>query len=158
MPDYNYNPSQATASIPILPKDDYEVIVGAPKAFLKKNDDGSDKNWGVRYSLQLANDDTTRIIYSGYLHTGGAANFFKQFQMAAYGYRKSASSEEQFNEAYKDADWSLNFETGECGEAWKGMEGARVIASLDVVPAKDSSGKPTGEEQQQFKNFRPLGD
>lgn len=158
MPDYQYRPGDAQATIPVLPKDDYEVIVGTPKAFLNKNDDGSDKNWGIRCSLQLADDDTVRIVYSGYLHTSGAASFVKRFQLACYGFKNNETAEKQFNAEYNDADWALNFETGEVGEAWKQMEGARVIASLDVQARKDKDGKVTGEEQQQFKGFRPLGD
>lgn len=151
-PDWVYRPSANTASVQIWPKGDYEVIVGTLKAFLNKNDDGTDKNWGIRCVFQLADDDTQKIIYSGYLHTQGASSFVKGFQLACYGVEKKPSAEKMFDEQYDNADWSLNFETGEVGEAWKNMEGSRIIASVDT-----QINKQTGDEQQQFKNFRPLG-
>lgn len=150
MPNYEYNPNAAQATIEILDPGDYEFVIGSAKAFLSKNDDGSAKNFGVRYSLKT--EAGQRTVVSLYLHTSGSEGMAKRFQLAALGYPANKLGESKFNAEHGGDDWRLDFENGSVGEGWKQFEGQRVIGTVDV-----GENNRTGEPMQNFKSWRPLG-
>jgi hypothetical protein len=152
MPNYNFDPTSTTASIEVLPKGDYEVIIGEGKPFLRDGEKG--QNWGIMFPLIVADGihKDKKVYSNSYMHTPGAGTFTKQFQMAVLGFERNQSSEEQFNEEYGKADWSFDPESGHLGEGWKELFGKRVIVSLDTQPHRDRPDEMT----QQFKGFRPV--
>lgn len=153
MSRYQYDPSKASASIEVFPKDDYEFIVGKPKSFAKVEGD-SVKNFGVRFALTIADGQfkDKKTVFTCYLHNDGGQSMTKRFQMACLGYGKGKAEEDKFDLEQTGKDWDFDPESGECGEAWNEMAGARIVGSLDV-------GKNTNndEPQQQFKAWRPIG-
>lgn len=152
MPRYEYDPSQASATIEIFPKDDYEFIVGTPKAFAKVEDNVV-KNFGVRFPLTIAEGQfrTKKTVMTCYLHNDGSQSMTKRFQMACLGYGSSPSEEKRFDAEQVGKDWAINTDSGEVGEAWRAMAGVRITGSLDV-----GKNNRTDEPQQNFKSWRPL--
>lgn len=151
MPRYEYDPSKSQATIEIFPKDEYEFIVGEPKAFIRKNRKNQD-SFGVRVSLTHTEGayKGKRTVFTCYLHSEGAQSMSKRFQMAVFGYEAKAEAEQDFNKATSGLDWSFDPETGSVGAAWKQLGGARVIGNLDV-----GKNEETDEPQQVFKSWRP---
>lgn len=149
---YEYDPSKATALQEIFPKDEYEFIIGEPKAFIRKNRKGED-SFGVRFPLTIAEGRfaSKRTMITCYLHSDGAQSMAKRFQMAAYGFRNNQEQEAEFNIEMAGKDWGFDPATGACGEMWRNMAGSRVVGALDVKPNEE-----TGEPQQDFKSWRPL--
>ncbi len=151
MPRYDYDPSKTVASIEVFPKGDYEFSLGEPKAFIRTNPQG-EVSYGVRFAMTITSDNFRgkRTVQTCYLHNDGGQSMSKQFQMAVYGDKKSAAEEERFNKDHSGDDWAFDPETGTTGEAWHKMTGTHVIGTLDVGVNKQS-----GEQQQQFKGWRP---
>jgi len=157
MPRYEFDPSTVTSAIPVLPKNDYEFIVGEPKSFIRKNAKGED-SFGVRYPLTVAEGEQKgkRIFLSTYYQSEGGQAAAKRFLMAVYGYKGNDEEEQRFNRDMRGQDWSFDPESGMVGEAFRQVTGKRVRGSLDVQPAKDAHGEPTGELNQNFKSWSPL--
>jgi hypothetical protein len=157
MPRYEFDPSQDNAVTLVLPKDDYEFVVGEPKSFQRKNAKNED-SFGVRYPLTVAEGQYQgkRIFYSTYYQSQGGRDMAKVFLMAVNGYPRNAEGEEGFNEEFKGADWAFNPEDTSVGEAFRSVVGKRVRGSLDIQPAKDREGNLTGEQNQQFQTWSPL--
>ena len=152
MPRFEHNPSAVTTSIEVFPKDDYEFTIGEPKTFFRQNAMGND-SYGVRIPLTIATGDYSgkRTLMSLYFQSEGAQSMAKQFQMAALGYQRGRNEELRFNEEWGAKDWSFDTDAGSVGDAWRELVGGRIVGSLDV------SMSDTGDEQQQFKGWRPLG-
>lgn len=153
MPRYEFDPSKASATIEIFPKDRYLMKIGQPKSFLKKENDETVKNYGIRFPLthqdgQFVNKNT---IFSGYLHNDGSQSMIKRFQMAALGYRNTPEEEKRFDAEQAGKDWSFDPDTGAVGEAWQQFAGSSIYAHLDVGKNKNSD-----EPQQDFKRWEPI--
>ena len=151
MPRFEHNPSAVTTSIEVFPKDDYEFVIGEPKTFFGQNAKGND-SYGVRLPLTIGSGDYQgkRTIMSLYFQSEGAQSMAKQFQMAVLGYGKGRAEEQRFNADWGGKDWSFDTDTGSVGDAWRELVGQRVIGSLDTRMGDN------GDEQQQFKGWRPL--
>ena len=157
MPRYEFDPSQDSAVQLVLPKDDYEFIVGEPRPFARKNAKGED-SFGIRYPLTVAEGihQGKRIFYSTYYQSQGGRDMAKAFLLAVFGYPRNKEGEDAFNAEFQGADWSFNPEEGTVGEAFRGVTGKRVRGSLDIQPARDREGNLTGEQNQQFQSWSPL--
>lgn len=153
MPRFEPNPASVVTSIEVFPKDDYEFIIGEPKTFFRQNQKGED-SYGIRISLSIGAGDyeKKRTLVSLYFQSEGAQSMAKQFQMAALGYAKGRAEEQRFDKDWGAKDWSFDTDSGGVGDAWRELVGQRVIGSLDV-----SINNNTGDEQQNFKGWRPLG-
>lgn len=151
MPRYESNPSAVQSSIEVLPKDDYEFVVGEPKAFERTGAKGV--NYGVRYGLTVGSGDYNgkRTVVTLYEHTEGAQSMAKRFKMAALGYAGGRAEEKRFDAEWGGKDWSFDTDSGSVGDAWRELVGQRVVGSLDV--RMDDN----GNENQDFKGWRPLG-
>lgn len=151
MPRYEYDPSKTSAVQEIFPKDDYEIVVGEPKSFIRKNRKNED-SYGVRFMLTIDEGQYKgkKLMYTCYLHTEGSQSMTKRFQMAVFGFKNKAEDEKAFDAATAGLDWAFDPETGTCGEAWHKMAGAHVIAGLDI-----DKNKETDEPTQGFKSWRP---
>lgn len=152
---YSFDIKKEVAGIEIFPKGDYEFKVGEPKPFAKKNDDDTFANFGVRVALVIAEPaeyENKKAIYSNYMHFDGAGAFTKQFIMACLGYGKSKSEEERFNQDHGDEDWGFDPEGPSLGDAWKQLEGQRVIGSMTI-----QKNNKTGEPMQNFGGWRAIG-
>ncbi len=149
----SYNPASITTAIEVFPKDQYEFVVGEPKPFAGTNQKGGD-SYGVRFSLKVGAGEYEgkKTIYSTYLQSEGAQAMAKQFQMAVLGYGKGRAEEQRFNEDWGGKDWSIDFEAGTVGDAWRELVGNRVKGNLDVGVNTNS-----GDAQQQFKGWEPFG-
>lgn len=152
MPRYEASPAAVTASLEVFPKDDYLFIVGEPKTFARVNSKGND-SFGVRVSLTIRDGqyEGKRAIHSLYFQSEGAQSMAKQFQMAVLGYGKGRAEEQRFNADWGAADWSFDTDSGTVGDAWRELVGKLVTGSLDVTISEQ------GDEQQQFKGWRPAG-
>lgn len=151
MPVYNPDLTKVTTSFEVLPKDEYEFVIGEAKPFLRQNRKGED-SYGVRYSLKPAREDLAKKRiqpYSCYMQSEGGQSFTKQFLMAALGYGKGPAEEKRFDAEHATTDWSFNPETGEVGEIWTKPTGNTIFGSVDV-----SKNEENGEDQQQYKGWR----
>lgn len=149
MPRYEFNPDAVSAVIEVLPKGEYEFIVGEPKAFGGKNQAGGD-SYGVRFPLVLAEDSNgkrkgTRIFFSTYQQSEGAQAIAKQFLMAVHGYKRNEEGEKAFNGEFAGKDWGFDTDSKSVGDAWMSAKGKRVKGALDI-----GMNTNTGAEQQQF--------
>ncbi len=153
MPRFEPDPSKVSATIDILDKDDYELIIGEPKAFASKNEDGTIRNHGVRFGVTVAEGPSKdkKQFNTCYQHTPGSEGFSKQFVMAAYGYDVTPSGEREFDRDFAGKDWGYDTDTGTCGEVWQGMANRRVVGSADI-----GTNPTTKEPTQQWKGWRPL--
>lgn len=149
MPRYDFNPEAVSAVIEVLPKGDYEFIVGEPKSFLRQNQKGND-SYGIRFPLVLAEDANgkrkgTRIFFNTYQQSEGAQAIAKQFLMAVHGYNRNEDGEKQFNAEFAGKDWGFDTDKGTVGDAWMSVKGKRVKGSLDV-----GINEQNNQQQQQF--------
>lgn len=135
------NLSGVDAGIPLLEHGDFEFVIGEPKAFIRQ----SERNgimvdvYGVSTSLKVVEGPShigKTIPWQMYLHTEGSQPMVKQFLMASYGYGRNGESE--FNEQFDgdEENWFIDTETGEVGEAYKGIAGKRIMASVTQRPSK----------------------
>lgn len=155
MPVFNNDPSKVSAGFTVLPKDDYELIIGSPKAFFKTGQNGKADNYGVRFPLTVASgpyQGKKSVPANLYEHTEDAQSFGKQFKMAALGYGKGREEEERFDKDQAGKDWSFDTDSGACGDAWNEMTGKRVVGSYDIQIATDGS----GNEQQKVLGWNKL--
>lgn len=155
-PRFEFDPSTVVASIEVFPKQEYEFVIGEPKAFKRTAGEGDKEHdsYGVRFPLALkAPDgyDGKRTVYSIYLHSEGGQAMGKQFMMAALGFGKGIAEEKKYDAEVRGKDWGLDFETGGVGDAWREHTGKRIIGLLDQ--AKNNR---TGDPMQQFVSWRPI--
>jgi hypothetical protein len=151
---FNFDPTTVVSSIEVFPKQEYEFKVGSPKAFMKKAGEDQHDSYGLRFSLTISlpsEYEGKRTVYSIYLQSEGAQSFAKQFIMACLGYGKGRGEEERFDREQRGQDWQFDPEAATVGDAWKQLEGQRVIGGLDTQP-----NNKTGEPMQQFKSWRNI--
>lgn len=150
---FNFNPDSVSASFDVLAPDEYEMIVGEPKAFQRKKSEGDGESIGIRFPLTVAEgpDKGKKALFNFYMTSDGAQAIGKQFLIAAYGMKRDKNGEQEFNAAFRGADWSYDTSTGACGDAWNTFKGLRVRAALSV---RDYN----GTTQQEFKPgcFTPI--
>ena len=141
MPRYDFSPDAVFATIPVLPKGEYEFIVGEPKAFLRQNQKGQD-SYGIRFPLVTAETSNgvkkgTRIFFNTYQQSEGAQAIAKQFAMAVFGFKRTDEEEQRFNSEFAGKDWSFNTDTGVVCDAWMELKGKRITGSVDVQANRD---------------------
>ena len=155
-PRFEFDPSTVVASIEVFPKQEYEFQVGEPKPFKKTSGEGDKEHesFGVRFSLAIKRPDeysTKRTVYSTYLHSEGGQAMAKQFMMATMGFEKGTKGEKAYDEEARGKDWSIDFELGAVGDAWRELTGKRVIGALDI-----QKNNKTGDAMQNFTGWRPI--
>ena len=160
MPRYEHDPANVTTSITIFPKGEYEFEIGKPKAFERTAKAGH-QSYGVRFPLlctQVLDGDENMLgkktMQTVYLHSDGAQQMGKRFQMAVAGFTVNEANEKQYNEAAAGKDWSYDTDSGEVGAAWLEYEGQRVVVDLDVQIQKNE--KDEEVQSQQYGTWRPL--
>lgn len=163
MSRFTYDPTKVSATISVLPKDDYEVILGDPRAYTQDINNGPQagmRKFGIRVPMTVSGgeQDGKPIFFSGELFVGQDAetaqpsqfaNAMKSLQLAAFGYSRDEQGEAQFNADHANDDWDFNPENGAVGEGWQAMRGKRVIVSLDINVQGD-------RQFQKFVGFRSL--
>ena len=151
-PSYEYNPRNTSASAEVFDaQDGVEFKIGKSKPFLRKNPDGTLRNFGVGFSIVRA--DTNKAAYVNfYLHFDGGDRMLKQFQMACLGYKRGKENEKAFNEKYGDLDWRIDWENEQLGDGWATLTGTRAVCdiSINVNPNTDDQGN-------NFNKWRPVG-
>lgn len=155
MPRYDHDPTSVTASITILPKDDYEFIIGKPKAFERTAKAGH-QSYGIMFPLKVANGPQAgkKTILRVYLHSEGAAQMAKRFQMAVYGLSVNEKNEKEFDSYAAGLDWGYDTEDGSVGEEWAKYEGLHAACDLDVETVKNDKGEDV--ESQVWGVWRPI--
>lgn len=174
MARYTADPTKDTAGFPILPKGDYRLKFGEPKAFKGETKEGANagqENYGIAYLLTVVEGPVDsdggvspsehflkKIYHRMYYHTPESRNFSKNYILAAFGY--TSNEEPQFNDALNQMkeqdpenpqlDWSFDPDTGECGEAWKQLTNREIVGSLSVKLDKNN------REQQSWDAVRPV--
>lgn len=148
-PMFTFNPADVSAVMEVLPKGEYEFIVGEPQSFIRKNQKDED-SYGVRFPLVLAEDSNgkrkgTRIFYNTYGQSEGAQAIAKQFLMAVHGYPRKEEDEKRFNADFAGKDWNYDPNKKTVGDAWMSVKGKRVKGSLDI-----GINNKSGEQMQQF--------
>jgi hypothetical protein len=153
-PVYNHDPTQVTAALAILPKDDYLFVIGRPKSFERTARAGH-QSYGIRFPLTVVDGPQKgkKALYSIYLHSDGGAQMAKRFQLAVQGMVVNEKDEEAFNIWAAGSDWSYNPEDGTVGAAWAKYEGTHIQAALDVEMIKNE--KDEDVESQIWAGFAP---
>jgi hypothetical protein len=171
---YTADPTKDTAGFPVLPKADYRLSIGEPKAFkgeTKEGPNAGQENYGVAFlctvvegpvdeegSVSPSEHKAKKCYNRLYYHTQDSRNFSKGFILAGFGF--SPKEEEVFNQKIAELreqnpedpalDWSFDPDTGECGEAWRALTNREIVASLSVVKDKKD------QEQQKWDMVRPV--
>ena len=162
MPRFDVPMDQVRATTRIFDRGEYEIIVKNHQPFLRvrENNDGTTTDVaGVRYYLEMVGQvDAAGNVdeefkgeqvqsLSVYVHTEGGQRGAKRFLMAVLGF----DDEEAFNAEYAGKDFSVDGEGDAItvGAVWEEPVGKRFRATLDSEIFND-------EEQQRFRNFRPL--
>jgi hypothetical protein len=147
----NFNPKATQATLPPLPNDSYECVIGEPKAFKGANKEGVE-NYGVRYTLTVADGTLVgrKIFVTCYMHTEGAQAYSKQFLIAANNFTNDQEGEAAFDSSpAADLDYAYDADTNSCGAGWQELKGKRIIVETAI---KDVNGK----DQSQVKNYIPF--
>ncbi len=150
MPAFKYDPNKATAGQLILPKGSYNFQLGKPATFIF-NKDPNKISYGVQYPLTVMTDGPFKgksTTFRCFLHTEGACDMAKRFQVAAAG--MSNKQDDDFNAKYGMKDFGYDTDTKIVGDGWKEFQGAMITADCDVKMGENN------QENQQF-NFRPYG-
>lgn len=155
MPRYEHDPTQVTASIAILPKDDYEFIIGKPKSFERTAKAGH-QSYGIMFPLIVANGPQKgkKTIARMYLHSEGAAQMTKRFQMAVQGLATNDKNEKEFDLWAAGRDWSYDTDSGAVGEEWANYEGKHLVCDLDVEMITNDKGEEI--ESQVWGTWAPI--
>lgn len=155
MPRYEADPSNVTAAIAILPKDEYELELGTPKAFERTAKAGH-QSYGIRIAARVVSGPMAgkKTVLNFYLHSDGAQQMTKRFQMACAGFSFSAANEEKYDATVRGQDWSFDTDTGECGAQWAALAGVHVTVSADVKIVKND--KDEDVEQQDWGTWSPI--
>lgn len=154
MPRYDFDPSKISSTITVLPKDDYEFVVGEPKPFIYQvKSTGADK-YGVRFPLTVAEGPATgkRVFFSADQDSDIGRQVSKAFMMAACGYGRTEDEENRYNAETADKDFSFDTDTSMVGDGWRMAMGQRVVCSLDINVDKQDASK----QYQKFGTFRKL--
>lgn len=139
---FSPNLSGVDAGIPLLDHGDFEFIIGEVKPFIRQSErDGVTVDiYGVSTSLKIAEGSPSHegkaIPWQMYLHSEASQPMVKQFLMAAYGFGRN--DEAAFNEQFPDGEdnWLVDPEEGGLGEAYKGIVGKRILASVTQRASK----------------------
>lgn len=155
MSRYSHDPTQVTASLTILPKDEYEFVIGKPKPFERTAKAGH-QSYGVRFPLTVVggSQNGKKTVYSLYLHSEGGQQMAKRFQIAVGGLTVNEKNEKIWDQQNAGRDWGYDPESGEVGEGWKEYEGVHVVCDLDVEIVKND--KDEDVESQIWGTWRPL--
>lgn len=156
MPRYTADPTSVSASITILPKDDYLFKIGRPKSFERTAAKGH-QSYGVRFPLTVVDGPQKgkTVLYSLYLHSEGGQSMGKRFQMAVAGFTVNQANEAEYNEQVSGLDWTFDPEDGSVGAGFAEYEGKHIECDLGVEMIKDEkSGKDM--ESQVWGVFRPV--
>jgi len=174
MARYTADPTKDTAGFPVLPKGDYRLSIGEPKAFKGETKEGANagqENYGIGFLCTIVEgpvdldgnpspvEHKAKKVYNRlYYHTQDSRNYSKGFILAGFGF--SLREEDEFNKKIAELreqnpddpalDWSFDPDTGECGEAWRALTSREIIASLSVVKDKNE------KEQQKWDVVRPV--
>jgi hypothetical protein len=149
---FSFDPTAVQAGMVVLPKDDYEFVLGEPKVFYRVKEDGNE-SYGITVPLLVVSEGEfkgKRIFPQFYLHTEAAWPMLKGFQLAALGF--NVNQESQFNAQYKaeNGEWDIDFENKTLGDFWRKLTGQRISATAEVKP-----NTVTGTDQNQFR-WRPV--
>ncbi len=163
MPRYEHDPSKVVSTLQVLPKGDYEFLIKGAKAFERTAGAGH-QSYGVRYKMEVADglQKGKPMIFTTYLHSEGAESMAKQFLIAAYGHEVNDVGEKAFDEDTSGDDWSIDTDSGKCGDAYEKIVGKRIANDLDVEMqhSKWIEGKPDTDspkvERQVFGTWRPI--
>lgn len=155
MPRYEADPTKVTTSITILPKDEYEFVLSRPKAFERTAKAGH-QSYGVRIPVTVVGgpQNGKRTVISLYLHSEGAQQMAKRFQMAVAGFPVNEKNEKLFDADAAGKDWSYDTSDGSVGEAWAEYEGKHVACAVDVSMREDDKGESI--EQQEWGTWMPI--
>lgn len=156
MPRYEHDPSKVTTSITVFPKDEYELKIGKPKAFERTAKAGH-QSYGIRFPVTVVggNLDGKKSVFTIYLHSEGAAQMAKRFQMAVHGLTVNEANEKKFDSQVAGQDWSYDPDTGEVGAAWAAYEGRSVRVDCDVQISTNDKGEEM--QQQVWGTWSPIG-
>lgn len=156
MPRYEHDPSTVTASITVLPKDDYEFKVGRPKAFERTAKAGH-QSYGIRFPLTVQGgpQNGKKTMHTIYLHSDGAAQMAKRFQMAMAGYAVNEKNEKIYDAEIAGKDWSYDTSDGSVGAAWLEYEGKHIMCDVDVEQITPE-GKTEPQDSQIWGTWRPI--
>jgi hypothetical protein len=157
---FNFDPTAVQVALGSFEKGRRTFEVTSVKGYSRTKKDASgapkfpeEKVLGIYFGLKCI-DPThrdQRQIYNGMVHTEGSVGFTKQFLMAALGYNpRDMNSENDFNKTFAGIGWSIDFETGACGETWMKAKGRLVSLETDIQV--DTNGNP----QQKFSNPQPV--
>ena len=133
MPQFNPDPTAASAVLYVPPKGDHTIEIGKPKAFQRTKKAGGE-SIGVMYPVTFVDGDLKgkRNIFSCYTGSEGGLSYAKRFLMAALGYDLNQDDEDRFNAEFAGHDWKIDTTSGECGDMWHAVVGKQVIATTDV--------------------------
>lgn len=153
---YEHDPSKVVASLTILPKDDYEFVVGRPKAFERTASKGH-QSYGIRFPLSVVGgpQDGKKTVYTIYLQSDGGAQMGKRFQMAVAGFATNEKNEKLYDAEVAGKDWSYNTDDGSVGEEWLAYEGKHVCCDVDVEQITPE-GKTEPQDSQKWGTWRPI--
>lgn len=136
----NFNPKSTQATLPPLPDDSYECVIGEPKAFKGITKATGEENNGVRYTCTVAEGEFVgrKIFVTCFLHSEGAQTFAKQFIMAANNFTNDQEGEEEYNESEAaDLDYGFDPDTNTCNAGWQELKGKRIIIQTKIKPVND---------------------
>lgn len=156
MPRYEADPTLVSATLTILPKDDYEFKCGKPKAFEKQAKAGH-QTYGFYLPLVVVNgpQNGKKTLARLYLHSEGAAMMTKRLQIAAYGLPVNEKNEKEFDAWAAGKDWSFDTSDGTMGAAWNELlDGKHICCDLDVAMVKND--KDEEVESQVWGSWRPV--
>lgn len=172
---YEFDPTKDTAGFEVLPGGDYRLKIGEPKAFkgeTKEGPNAGNENYGVAFVLTVVpgpvdaegnespQEHVTKKVYQRlFYHTQESRNFSKGFVLAVFGF--TSKEEKMFNDKLTEikekepdnpaVDWAFDSDTGECGQAWRGMVNAEIVATLGVKKGR----KEGDSDQQTWEQTRP---
>ena len=151
---FDFNPSEVSTGIEVLPKDRYVVTIREPKPYFNAASDTSKKDReGIQFPLVVTEGEYENklMLFRPDFNLDFGPGQAKQLAMAAYGYTRK--QEKEFNKDQAEKDWSLNTDPSNAslGDGWTDCKGRTVIANVDITIAKDGS----GNEFQKFVSFEP---
>lgn len=152
MARYTPDPTKVSATIPVLPKNIYEFIIGEPKAFQRTSKTKGTESHGVMFPLTVAEGDMQgkKLYFNCFQHSEGGISFSKRFQIAACNIDVTADGEAEFDSMFGLEDWSYDTDAKTVGEAWLGLMGNRILADLDVKAGENN------QPQQEWVQFLPI--
>lgn len=148
----NFNPKSTQATLPPLPNDSYECIIGEPKAFKGTTKATGEDNFGVRFTCTVAEGEFVgrKIFVTNFLHSDGAQTFAKQFIMAANNFTVDQEGEDAYNESEAAGlDYEFDPDTNSCGAGWQELKGKRIIIQTKIKQVND-------KDQSQPVSFMPF--